>query len=166
MKRLELIGLEDLGEIRSGDSIGRLFRSACSRQQTHLKDDDVLVIAQKIVSKAEGQVVHLDNIQPSPRAVELARQLDKEPALVEIILRESRSIVRMGGRALIVETHHGFICANSGVDQSNVGTRQVTLLPKEPDGSRSEEHTSELQSRFDLVCRLLLEKKKRSPGTT
>ena len=141
MKRLELIGLEDLGEIRSGDSIGRLICDACSRQQTHLKDDDVVVIAQKIVSKAEGQVVHLDNIQPSPRAVELARQLDKEPALVEIILRESRSIVRMGGRALIVETHHGFICANSGVDQSNVGMRQVTLLPKEPDGSAREIRT-------------------------
>ena len=141
MKRLELIGLEDLGEICSGDSIGRLICDACSRQETHLKDDDVVVIAQKIVSKAEGQVVHLDNIQPSPRAVELARQLDKEPALVEIILRESRSIVRMGGRALIVETHHGFICANSGVDQSNVGMRQVTLLPKEPDGSAREIRT-------------------------
>src|SRR6266536_3319908 len=135
MKRLELIGLEDLGEICSGDSIGRLICDACSRQESHLKDDDVVVIAQKIVSKAEGQVVHLDNIQPSPRAVQLARQLDKEPALVEIILRESRSIVRMGGRALIVETHHGFICANAGVDQSNVGLRQVALLPRDPDGS-------------------------------
>ena len=62
-------------------------------------------------------------------------QLDKEPALVEVILRESRQIVRMGGRALMVQTHHGFICANAGVDQSNVGIRQVALLPKDPDGS-------------------------------
>ena len=135
MKRLEIIGLEGLGEIRPGDSIGRMICDACSRQGIHLGDDDVLVIAQKIVSKAENRVVRLDDFQPSPRAVELARQLDKEAALVEIILRESRSIVRTGSRALIVETHHGFICANAGVDQSNVGKRRVALLPKDPDAS-------------------------------
>jgi coenzyme F420-0:L-glutamate ligase/coenzyme F420-1:gamma-L-glutamate ligase len=68
----------------------------------------------------------------------LARELDKEPALVEVILRESHGIVKVGGRALIVETHHGFICANAGVDQSNVGVGQVALLPKDPDGSARE----------------------------
>jgi coenzyme F420-0:L-glutamate ligase/coenzyme F420-1:gamma-L-glutamate ligase len=135
MRRLELMGVEGLGEIQPGDSLGRLICEACSRQDIELQDDDVLVIAQKIVSKSEGQIIHLDGIQPSPRAVELAQKLDKEPALVEVILRETRRIIRMGGRALIVETHHGFICANAGVDQSNVGQRRVTLLPKDPDGS-------------------------------
>lgn len=135
MKRLELIGVTGLSEIKAGDSIGDLICQACSNQGIKLTDDDVVVVAQKIVSKAEGRVVSLDNIQPSARALELAAQLDKEPDLVEVILRESRAVVRTGARALIVETHHGFICANAGVDQSNVGQRQVALLPKDPDAS-------------------------------
>jgi len=135
MKRVELIGLEGVGEVRAGDSVGSLIQDACSRQSVSLLDDDVLVVAHKIVSKAEGRMVSLDGVQPSARAIELARVLDKEPALVEVILRESRGIVRTGGRALIVETHHGFICANAGVDQSNVGLNQVALLPKDPDRS-------------------------------
>ena len=135
MKRLELIGLEGLGEIRAGDSLGALICDACGRQRINLCDDDVLVIAQKIVSKAEGRIISLDDVQPSGRAIELASRLGKDPALVEVILRESRGIVRMGGRAIIVETLHGFICANAGVDQSNVGRNKVALLPKDPDES-------------------------------
>ena len=104
MRRLELIGLENIDEVKGGDSVAALICDACSRQSIGLLDDDVLVVAQKIVSKAEGQTICLDDIQPSARAIELAGQLDKEPALVEVILRESREIVRMGGRALIVET--------------------------------------------------------------
>jgi coenzyme F420-0:L-glutamate ligase / coenzyme F420-1:gamma-L-glutamate ligase len=144
MKRLELIGLEGLGEIRLGDSLGRLVCGVCSQQDIHLQDTDVLVVAQKIVSKAEGQVVQLDDIEASARAVELAQKVDKEPALVEVILRESRRIIRTGRRALIVETHHGFLCANAGVDQSNVGPRQATLLPRDPDRS-AREIRSEIQ---------------------
>ena len=138
MKRLELIGLEGLGEVRQGDNVGALISEACSRHGIGLGEDDVLVVAQKIVSKAEGRMVRLGDVQPSARAVELALELDKEPALVEVILRESRGIVKAGGRALIVETHHGFICANAGVDQSNVGLNQVALLPKDPDNSARE----------------------------
>jgi coenzyme F420-0:L-glutamate ligase/coenzyme F420-1:gamma-L-glutamate ligase len=135
MKRLELIGLESIGEVAGGDCVGRLICAACVRENIALSDGDVLVIAQKIVSKAEGQIVDLAQIQPSARAVELAQQLDKDAALVEVILGESRSIVRAGGRALVVETRHGFICANAGVDQSNVGKNHVALLPRDPDGS-------------------------------
>jgi coenzyme F420-0:L-glutamate ligase/coenzyme F420-1:gamma-L-glutamate ligase len=135
MKRLELLGLENIGEIRAGDSLGRLIVDACSRQGIELSDNDVLVIAQKNVSKAEGRIIDLKDIQPSEHAKELARELDKEAALVEVILGESRGVIRTGGRALIVETQHGFICANAGVDQSNVGLKQVSLLPKDPDRS-------------------------------
>jgi coenzyme F420-0:L-glutamate ligase / coenzyme F420-1:gamma-L-glutamate ligase len=135
MKRLELIGLQSIGEVSKGDSVGASIGDACSRQNLNLLDDDILVVAQKIVSKAEGRVISLDDVQPSARAMELARQLNKEPALVEVILRESRAIIRTGGQSLIVETHHGFICANAGVDQSNIGRRQVALLPKDPDAS-------------------------------
>src|SRR6266550_2021594 len=135
MKRLELLGLEHIGEIRTGDLLGHLIVDACSRQGIELGDNDVLVIAQKIVSKAEGRIIDLKDIQPSERAKELAAELDKEAALVEVILSESRSVIRTGGRALIVETQHGFICANAGVDQSNVGLKQVSLLPEDPDRS-------------------------------
>ena len=135
MKKLELIGLEGIAEVHGGDSVGELICDACERQQLALADGDVLVIAQKIISKAEGQMVVLATVQPSARAKELARELDKEAELIEVILGESRKIVRTGGRAMIVETHHGFVCANAGVDQSNVGLKQVALLPKDADRS-------------------------------
>ena len=135
MKRLELIGVEGIGEIRTGDALGGLICDACARQGLTLADGDVLVVAQKIVSKAEGRMVRLDEVTPSERARQLGRELDKEPELVEVILGESRKVIRTGGRALIVETHHGFVCANAGVDQSNVGLRQVALLPIDPDRS-------------------------------
>lgn len=135
MKRIELFALEGLAEVRAGDGIGRLICEACARHEVELADDDVLVIAQKIVSKAEAQTVSLNQVQPSARAQELGRKLGKEDALVEVILGESRRVVRQGGRALIVETHHGFVCANAGVDCSNVGLGQAALLPKDPDGS-------------------------------
>jgi coenzyme F420-0:L-glutamate ligase/coenzyme F420-1:gamma-L-glutamate ligase len=135
MKRIELVGLEGIAEVRAGDSIGQLICDAGLRQGIEFCDDDVLVIAQKIVSKAEARMVRLNDVQPSARARELGRKLDKEPELVEVILGESRTVIRTGGRALIVETHHGFICANAGVDQSNVGLRQVALLPLDPDRS-------------------------------
>lgn len=138
MKRVELIGLEGLGEIRTGDPVGQLICDACAAEKINLADSDVLVVAQKIVSKAEGRSMGLDGVQPSARARELGRELDKDPDLVEVILSESRKVIRTGGRALIVETQHGFICANAGVDQSNVGLRQVALLPLDPDRSARE----------------------------
>lgn len=135
MKLLELWAVESIGEVNAGDSIGALICTACARQGFEILDDDVLVVAQKIISKAEGRIARLDDVKPSARARQLGRELDKDAALVEVILGESRKVIRTGGRALIVETYHGFICANAGVDQSNVGLRQVTLLPKDPDRS-------------------------------
>ncbi|MGE5215774.1 MAG: coenzyme F420-0:L-glutamate ligase [Chloroflexota bacterium] len=135
MKRLELIGVEGMGEIRAGDALGVLICEACARQGVILAEGDVLVVAQKIVSKSEGRVVRLDQVTPSERARQLGCELDKEPELIEVILGESRKVIRTGGRALIVETHHGFVCANAGVDQSNVGLRQVALLPIDADRS-------------------------------
>ena len=135
MKRIEVMGVEGMGEVRAGDCLGELICAACARQGIELADDDVLVVAQKIVSKAEGRLVDLRDVQPSTRAHELGRELEKDPALVEVILGESRRIVRKGGRALIVETNHGFISANAGVDCSNVGLGQAALLPLDPDAS-------------------------------
>ena len=135
MKRLEIVGLEGLGEVRHGDSIGSLIVHGCAGQGLTLADQDVLVVAHKIVSKAEGQVLKLAEVQPSPRAVELAKELGKDARALEVILRESRRVIRTGHGAIIVETHHGFICANAGVDQSNVGLGKIALLPRDPDGS-------------------------------
>src|SRR5258706_2245476 len=135
MKRLELLGVEGIGEVTAGAALGQMICEACANQAITLADDDVVVVAQKIVSKAEGRLVLLDNVQVSERARELGRELEEEAELVEVILGESRNVIRTGGRALIVETHHGFICANAGVDQSTVGLRQVALLPRDPDRS-------------------------------
>lgn len=135
MKRLEVIGVEGLGEVSEGNSLGQLICAACAKQGLAIADRDVLVVAHKVVSKAEGRVLLLNDIEPSQRAVELSQTLDKDPALVEVILRESRRVVRTGRNTIIVETHHGFVCANAGVDLSNVGPSRVALLPKDPDVS-------------------------------
>lgn len=138
MKRLEIIGLEGIREVEPGDSVARLISEACAREAISLKTTDVLVVAQKIVSKAEGRIIALEKISPSERALELAGKLGKDPRVVEVILRESRRIIRMGRGAIIVETRHGFVCANAGVDLSNVGLGQVALLPADPDRSAKE----------------------------
>ena len=135
MKRLEIIGLENVGEVAPGSDIGQLIAETCLNNGIELRETDVVVVAQKIVSKAESRVIVLDQIHASERARSLGQQLEKDPALVEVILGESRRIVRSGGRALIVETHHGFVCANAGVDSSNVGLGRAALLPKDPDAS-------------------------------
>jgi coenzyme F420-0:L-glutamate ligase/coenzyme F420-1:gamma-L-glutamate ligase len=98
-------------------------------------DSDVIVVAQKIVSKAEGRVVKLDSVDPSPRALEWAAAFDKDARVVEVVLRESKRIVRMERGVLIAETEQGFVCANAGVDTSNVVENSVTLLPRDSDAT-------------------------------
>jgi coenzyme F420-0:L-glutamate ligase/coenzyme F420-1:gamma-L-glutamate ligase len=130
---MELVPLPGLPEIRKGDDLARCIAEAARRAQIVLEHGDVLVIAQKIVSKAEGRVVRLSTVKPSRKALHLAAKLNKDPRLVEVILWESRRIVR-SDPVLIVETHHGFVCANAGVDQSNIpGRGVVSLLPRHPD---------------------------------
>jgi coenzyme F420-0:L-glutamate ligase / coenzyme F420-1:gamma-L-glutamate ligase len=123
-----------IGEVRAGDDIAALVATAVGEDA--LQDGDVVVVTQKIVSKAEGRVVSLATVQPSPFASRIAALHGKDPRHVEVVLRESRRIVRMDHGILIAETHHGFICANAGVDASNVpGADTVVLLPEDPDGS-------------------------------
>ncbi len=136
MRRLEIIAVEGLGEIRSGDSLGRLVVEACERLAVALHDGDVLVLAQKIVSKSEGRSVDLRTVDPSAEASRLSAELDgKDPRLLELILKESRRIVAKGRSTIVVETHHGFVCANAGIDLSNIGVDHALLLPEDPDGS-------------------------------
>ena len=139
--RLLAVSLPELPEIHPGDALGRLIAEAWWRLTVEDPElaparGDVLVVTQKVVSKAEGRVVGLDDIEPRPEAVAWAEAWDKDPRAIEVVLRESAEIVRMEHGVIISRTRHGFVCANAGVDASNVGgSDMVTLLPEDPDGS-------------------------------
>ena len=133
-----LYGIDGLPEVRAGDDLPGLLLDAAGRQGVGLEDGDVLVVTQKVVSKAEGRIVDLRGVAPSALAVEFAAQWEKDARAVEVALREAVRVVRMDRGVLITETRHGFVCANSGVDASNVGTGSqdhVVLLPEDPDAS-------------------------------
>jgi coenzyme F420-0:L-glutamate ligase/coenzyme F420-1:gamma-L-glutamate ligase len=129
--------LPGIPEVVAGDDLAELIVAAAARAGVALSDADVLVVTQKIVSKAEGRVVELASVQPSERAREWAERWAKDPRQVELVLRESAEIVRMADGGLIISrTRHGLVCANAGVDLSNVGGGEVaTLLPEDPDAS-------------------------------
>ena len=132
---LQLFRIAGIPEICRGDDLAKRVAVAARRAGIQFQDGDILVFAQKIVSKAEGAVVRLTTVKPSPQARLLAARLKKDPRAVQVVLNESRRIVR-SDHVLITETHHGFVCANAGVDHSNVpGNDVVTLLPRNPDRS-------------------------------
>jgi coenzyme F420-0:L-glutamate ligase/coenzyme F420-1:gamma-L-glutamate ligase len=133
--RYEVIGIEGIGEVRPGDDIARLVLDAAARQRTPVAGGDVLVLSQKIVSKSEGRLLNLTEVTPSTMATTFATELGRDPRLIEVILRESRRVVRMDRGVLVTETRHGWVCANAGVDQSNVDAEMVALLPEDPDRS-------------------------------
>jgi coenzyme F420-0:L-glutamate ligase / coenzyme F420-1:gamma-L-glutamate ligase len=135
MAELRVVGVEGIGELAAGDDLAALLVAAFRRQGVPLADGDVLCIAQKAVSKVEGRELALADVVPSERAREIAGSED-DPRFVELVLRESRAIVRRRGAFLVTETHHGFICASSGVDRSNAsGADRAILLPVDPDAS-------------------------------
>jgi coenzyme F420-0:L-glutamate ligase/coenzyme F420-1:gamma-L-glutamate ligase len=132
---LQLFAVPGIPDVQPGDDLCEIILAAARLAGLGFEDGDILVIAQKVVSKAEDATVSLGTVEPSPKALSLGKKLKKDPRLVEVILNESRRIVR-SERVLIVETRHGFVCANAGVDHSNVsGDDVVTLLPRDPDGS-------------------------------
>jgi coenzyme F420-0:L-glutamate ligase / coenzyme F420-1:gamma-L-glutamate ligase len=138
---ISIIPINSLPEIKPGDNLVQIISTAITKEKIQLRNGDILTIAQKIISKAEDRIVSINETTPSPYAVKLGNELNKDPRLIEIILGETKRIVRMDlgeshkGR-LIVETLHGIVCANAGVDASNVsGGDKVTLLPKDPDAS-------------------------------
>jgi coenzyme F420-0:L-glutamate ligase/coenzyme F420-1:gamma-L-glutamate ligase len=138
--RVEVLALAGIGEVTPGDDVGAIVVAAlrATPDALPLRPDDVIVVTQKIVSKAEGAIVDLTGIVPRPEAVAFAQRWDRDPRQVEVVLREARRVVRMDNGVVITETAHGFICANGGIDASNVGPRSgsiVTLLPVDPDAS-------------------------------
>src|SRR5579864_8000729 len=133
---LRLIPIPVAGEIYPGDLLAEKLAESLRKRRVRLISGDILVVKHKIVSKAEGRIVDLSTIQPSAESVEWARQYDLDPRVIELALRESRAVIRRKNGVLITETQHGFLCANSGVDVSNVdGGGTALLLPEDADRS-------------------------------
>jgi coenzyme F420-0:L-glutamate ligase/coenzyme F420-1:gamma-L-glutamate ligase len=133
---LQIFGVPGLPEIVPGSDLAAMIVAAAADAGTPLADGDVVVVTSKIVSKAEGRLVELADVEPSQFAREWSETWEKDPAVTELVLRESKRIVRQLGPVMITETHHGFVCANSGIDQSSSGAHgRVVLLPVDPDAS-------------------------------
>jgi coenzyme F420-0:L-glutamate ligase/coenzyme F420-1:gamma-L-glutamate ligase len=144
--RIEIIALSNIPEVRRGDDLAVLIRDGAKKEQQPIDGSVIVAVAQKIVSKAEGAVADLRQIEPSPLARSWAGEWGKDPRLVELILSQSRRILKMDRGVLITETHLGYVCANAGVDQSNVeGDDFATVLPKDPDATA-------LRLRRELGC--------------
>jgi coenzyme F420-0:L-glutamate ligase/coenzyme F420-1:gamma-L-glutamate ligase len=136
MKAIKIIPIEKMPLITEGDRLADLIVNATEKQGTPIQERDIVVITHKIVSKTEGDFVNLETVSPSEKAKEIARKTGKDPAFVEAVLRETKEIVRVGPNSLITENRNGVICANAGIDKSNVeGEKTIALLPKNPDES-------------------------------
>ena len=136
-RELRLVALPGIPEIKCGDAVGELLLAALARTNLSLQSGDILVLAQKIVSKAEGRLVQLAGVRPSERAQTVAKAAHKDPRIVELMLRESHQVLRVKPGIIIVEHKLGFVMANAGIDQSNVPGAEdaVLLLPVDPDAS-------------------------------
>ena len=132
---LHVFAVHGIPEVTRDADLAGLIASAVGREDRHVDAGDVFVVAQKIVSKAEGAMVRLDEVTPSPMATQWANEHGKDARIVEVVFRQSRRIVRMDRDILITETRHGFVCANAGVDASNAPPGFVTVLPGDPDAS-------------------------------
>ncbi len=136
MTQLIVTAVNGLPEIRPGDDLAVFIRDAARAQREEIRHGDIVVIAQKVVSKSEGRIVHLADVVPGKRAREMAAEAGKDARQIEVVLGECAKIVRWERGILICETHHGFVCANAGVDRSNAGAPDtVVLLPVDPDAS-------------------------------
>jgi coenzyme F420-0:L-glutamate ligase/coenzyme F420-1:gamma-L-glutamate ligase len=155
-RQLTLTALPDIPLIKPGDDLCAIILNALADAGLQLQDDDVLILAQKIVSKAEGRLVRVSSVTPSPKALELAEHLQKDPRHVEVILRETKEIVRMRPGVIIVEHRLGYVCANAGVDRSNVA----------PHGELDDDYLLMLPEDADRSCAELREKLRAATGAT
>lgn len=136
MDTIKVIAVENLPLIKKGDNLGQLIVEAAEKQKIPIQEKDIIVVTHVAVSKAEGNIIDLDKVVPSEKAKEISSFTGKDPALVEVVLQETKEIVKMNKNTIITETKSGVICANAGVDRSNVsGDRNVVPLPKNPNVS-------------------------------
>ncbi|HET9014875.1 MAG TPA: coenzyme F420-0:L-glutamate ligase [Thermomicrobiaceae bacterium] len=132
---IRVIGVDGIPEARPGDDPAELVVRGIEQSGLRVEDGDVVVVTHKLVSKSQGRLVSLETVEPSPFAREIGERYGKDPRHVEVVLRESARVVRMDHGLIIAETRHGFICANAGVDASNVAGTVVSMLPLDPDGA-------------------------------
>ncbi len=132
---LQVIPVRVSGDVRSGDNLGTIILAAAKQNNLEILDGDILVVAHKVVSKAEGRIVSLADVKPSQKAKKMAKEHGKDPRIMELILRESVQILRAKNGIIVSETKHGLVCANAGVDQSNVPGDTALILPANPDRS-------------------------------
>jgi coenzyme F420-0:L-glutamate ligase/coenzyme F420-1:gamma-L-glutamate ligase len=137
LQPIQIFPLSGLPEIKPGDDLARFIVEAARAADFAVAPDDVFVVAQKVVSKAEGQIVKLESVSPSERAQEWAHAWGKDPRVIELVLSQAKRIVRMAQGVIVAETAHGFVCANAGVDVSNAEPGAAILLPEDPDASAS-----------------------------
>lgn len=153
---IRVFGLDGIPEVQAGNDLNEIIATSIRGSNLTLLEGDILVVTHKIVSKAEGRVVDLNTIVPSEFALSYAARVEKDPRHVEIVLREAKRIVRMDRGVMICETRHGFICANAGVDASNVpGDSSVCLLPLDPDASARQIREG-LASRFGVAPAVII----------
>lgn len=145
---IELFGLENIPIIDGDSDISQIIKDAIEKQGCGLKHGDIVLIAETLISKAEENFIELDDLTPSGFAIRLANESGKDPRLVEGILNESNEVVRVGPNFIITETKHGFVCANAGIDESNVGDGLATPMPQDADKSAREIRES-LENAFD-----------------
>ncbi|MCK4476343.1 MAG: coenzyme F420-0:L-glutamate ligase [Methanophagales archaeon] len=134
---LEIIGIDHFPEVKEGDDLTDLFFKALEEKREKLEDGDAIVFTSKIISKSEGRVVDLSGVKIGSDAERIAKETDKDPRIVQLILNETKEIVRTEKNIILVETKHGFVCANAGVDESNVEEGKAVLLPEDPQRSAS-----------------------------
>ncbi len=135
---LELFGLKEIPLVKKGDNIAKIIEEDLKEEDIPLEDGDIILIAETLISKAEGNIIKLDEVVPSEEAIEIAEKSKKDPKLVEIILNQSKETVAVGPNFIVTETKHGFVCANSGIDESNVEDGLATPMPVNPDESAKE----------------------------
>lgn len=159
---LILTTLAGIPLIHPGDNLAIILAEAIEKTAIRLQDGDIIVLAQKIVSKAEGRIVNLTGVQPSPRAFELAKETDKDPRFIELVLQESQAVLRTRSGTIIVKHRRGFVCANAGIDHSNVegvdGSRSndwVLLLPENPDRS-AQAIRALLQKQYNICMGIMI----------
>lgn len=135
---IKLMGLKGIPLVKAGDNIAEIIRDAIKTQNYDLRDGDIILIAETLISKAEGNIIKLDEINPSEKAIEVAGICKKDPKLVEAIIQNSNEIVEVGPNFIVTETKHGFVCANAAIDESNVEDGLATPVPENPDKSAQE----------------------------
>lgn len=130
---IQIYGITGIPLLKEGDNLPQLILSTAQDQGVNIEDEDIIIIAETAIAKIEGLYIDLEKLKPSPKALELAKKTGKDPSLVEAIIQESKEIVKVGPDFIVSETKHGFICANAGIDESNVSIGKATPIPPDPD---------------------------------